>query len=222
MVPYGWAVVSFQDGNSWYSRPYGVPSHIKESWLCNLVDVKEVSGWVLKPGLLWRLLCSLLGHLLWGKASCQVIMPVSCKQPYKESYVARSRDFPLTTGITWSGMWGRHEVWFLLLCSSLRMKLPPPTAWLLPCGTLSQNHPSKSFLNSDPQTPWKVKVAQLTLCDPTDYTVHGILQARILERVAFPFSRGSSQPRDQTQVSRIAGRFFTIWATREAQEYWSG
>ena len=55
-----------------------------------------------------------------------------------------------------------------------------------------------------------VKVAQscLTLCDPMDYTVHGILQARILERAAFPFSRGSSQPRDQTQISRIAGRFF--------------
>ena len=44
----------------------------------------------------------------------------------------------------------------------------------------------------------KVKVTQpcLTLCDPMDYTVHGILQARILEWVAFPFSRGSSQPRD--------------------------
>ena len=49
-----------------------------------------------------------------------------------------------------------------------------------------------------------------------DYTVHGILQARILEWVAFPFSRGLSQPRDRTQVSRIAGRFFTSWATREA------
>ena len=45
---------------------------------------------------------------------------------------------------------------------------------------------------------------------------HGILQARILKRVAFPFSRGSSQPRDQTQVSHIAGGFFTSWATREA------
>ena len=53
-------------------------------------------------------------------------------------------------------------------------------------------------------------------CDPMDYTVHGILQARILEWVAFPFSRGSSQPRDQTQVSHIAGGFFTSWATREA------
>jgi len=57
----------------------------------------------------------------------------------------------------------------------------------------------------------KVKVAQsfLTLCDPMDYTVHGILQARILEGVAFPFFRGVFQPRDQTQVSRIAGGFFT-------------
>ena len=49
-----------------------------------------------------------------------------------------------------------------------------------------------------------------------DYTVHGILQARILEWVAFPFSRGSPQPRDWTQVSCIAGEFFTRWATREA------
>ena len=49
-----------------------------------------------------------------------------------------------------------------------------------------------------------------------DYTVQGILQARILEWVAFPFSRGSFQPMDQTQVSCIAGEFFTRWATREA------
>ena len=60
------------------------------------------------------------------------------------------------------------------------------------------------------------------LCDPMDYTLHGILQARILEWVAFPFSRGSSQPRYQTQVSHVAGRFFTSWTTREAQENWSG
>ena len=45
--------------------------------------------------------------------------------------------------------------------------------------------------------------------DPMDYTVHGILQARILEWVAFPFSRGSFQPRDRTQVCHIAGGFFT-------------
>ena len=71
---------------------------------------------------------------------------------------------------------------------------------------------------------WKVKVAQPcpTLCNPMDYTVHGILQARILEWVAFPFSRGYSQPTDQTQVFYTAGGFFTSWVTREAQEYWSG
>ena len=57
----------------------------------------------------------------------------------------------------------------------------------------------------------EVKVAQscLTLCDPMECIVHGILQARILEWVAGPFSRGSSQPRDRTQVSCLAGRFFS-------------
>ena len=60
----------------------------------------------------------------------------------------------------------------------------------------------------------------LTLCNPMDCgppgsSVLGILQARILEWVAMPFSRGSSQPRDWTQVSVIGGRFFTIWAMRE-------
>ena len=69
-----------------------------------------------------------------------------------------------------------------------------------------------------------MKVAQLclTLCDPTDSTVHGILQARILEWVAFPFSRGSSQPRDWTQISCIAGKFFTSWAAKEAHETGKG
>ena len=69
----------------------------------------------------------------------------------------------------------------------------------------------------------KVLVAQLYLtlwypldCSPPGSSVHGILQARKLEWVAIPFSRGSSLPSDRTQVSCIAGRFFTIWATREA------
>ena len=64
-----------------------------------------------------------------------------------------------------------------------------------------------------------MKVARLclTLCDPMDCLVHGILQAKILEWVAFPFSRESSQPRNQTRVSCIAGGFFTNWAIREAK-----
>ena len=61
----------------------------------------------------------------------------------------------------------------------------------------------------------------LTLCDPVDCglpgsSVHRILQARTLEWVAISFSRGSSRPMDRTRVSRIAGRCFNLWATREA------
>ena len=73
---------------------------------------------------------------------------------------------------------------------------------------------------------WKKKVdvlvAQscLTLCDPMDYSlpgssVHGILQAKILEWVAISFSRWSSWPRDPHHISCITGRFFTVWDTRE-------
>ena len=52
--------------------------------------------------------------------------------------------------------------------------------------------------------------------------LYSLIQATILEQVAFPFSRGPSQPRDWTQVSHIVGGFFSSWTTREAQEYWSG
>ena len=77
----------------------------------------------------------------------------------------------------------------------------------------------------------EVKDAQLclTLCDPMDYTVHGILQARILEWVAVRFSRGSSQPRDWTQVSRTAVGFFTShqgsqdkWVSQINRSAWEG
>ena len=68
----------------------------------------------------------------------------------------------------------------------------------------------------------KSEVAQScpTLCHPVDCSppgssVHGILQARVLEWVAISFSSGSSPPRDRTQVSHIAGRRFNLWATRE-------
>ena len=63
---------------------------------------------------------------------------------------------------------------------------------------------------SDSATPWTVAYQALR-----SLSVHGIFQARVREWVAISFSRGSSQPRDQTQVSCTAGRRFTIWATRE-------
>ena len=65
------------------------------------------------------------------------------------------------------------------------------------------------------EVKWK-SLSHVRLCNPMGYTVHGILQVRILEWVAVPFSRGFSQTRDGTQVSHTAGGFFTGWATREA------
>ena len=85
----------------------------------------------------------------------------------------------------------------------------------------------ESTWKNDSQTTKEVKVKVLvtqswpTLCNSVDCSppgssVHGILQVRILEWVAIPFSRGSSHPRDQTQVPCIAGRFLTIWANKKA------
>ena len=59
-------------------------------------------------------------------------------------------------------------------------------------------------------------------CNPPGSSVHGILQARVLELVAMTSSRGSYQPRDQTQVPHIVGGFFTVWASREAQRSQGG
>ena len=94
--------------------------------------------------------------------------------------------------------------------------------WIRFCGTNTRVSPWRAY------TSWPlashllcvcVLVVQscLTLCDPMDYSwigssVHGILQARILEWVTIPFSRGCSWPSDQTQVSALAGGLFTVWA----------
>ena len=75
-----------------------------------------------------------------------------------------------------------------------------------------------SGLDSKWLSPVQCKLlSHVRLCatDPMDYTVHGIFQVGTLEWVTFPFSRGSSQPRARTQVSCIAGRFFTSWAQRK-------
>ena len=78
------------------------------------------------------------------------------------------------------------------------------------------------------QIPYKVKWSEVaqscpTLCDPMDCSppgssIHGVLQAIILEWVAISFSRGSSQPKDRNQVACIAGRCFNLWAT--SQRLW--
>ena len=73
-----------------------------------------------------------------------------------------------------------------------------------------------------PESESEVTLSCPTLCDPVDcslpsFSVHGILQARIMEWVAISFSRGSSWPRDRTWVSHIGGSRFNLWATREAK-----
>ena len=107
------------------------------------------------------------------------------------------------------------KYWFSLKLINTNLR-----GWIL-SDILQQRAPKSPevFLS---QVKAQVTQSRLTLCAPMDCIVPGILWARILEWVAFPFSKGSSQPRDRIQVSCIAGRFFTSWATRETQEYWSG
>jgi len=76
------------------------------------------------------------------------------------------------------------------------------------------------YLHDGRLVKWKL-LSHVQLFVTSWTVVHGILQAIRLEWVAFPFSMGSSQPRDRTQVTHIAGRFSTSWATREAQ-WWVG
>ena len=99
--------------------------------------------------------------------------------------------------------------------------------FLLQWTTFCQNSPPWPVHLDCPYIAWLMKVKESevaqscpTLWDPMNCSLsgsslHGILQARILEWVAISFSRGSSPPRDQTQVSRIAGKHFNLWATRE-------
>ena len=95
--------------------------------------------------------------------------------------------------------------------------------FLIPVQDRVKMHINKPVRNRPKIKIEKVLVAQshLTLCNPMDCSppgssVHDILQARMLEWIVIPISRGSSQLRDRTLSSCIAGRFFTIWATREA------
>ena len=88
----------------------------------------------------------------------------------------------------------------------------PTKVWLVNVWMWELDHKESEVVQSCP-----------TLCYSMDCTlpgssVHGIFQARVLEWVAISFSRGSSRPRDQSQVSHIVGRHFTVWATREAKK----
>ena len=129
---------------------------------------------------------------------------------YKSSFLWQKLPWNSYLGVIQSLKWRNYRVheiklfFFFLSCSFTLYYF-----W-------SQNIPMSSQCY---EMKWhEVRVTQLcpTLCNPMDYIFHGILQARILEWVAFPFPRGSSQHRDWTQGSCIV-EFFISWATREAQ-----
>ena len=84
------------------------------------------------------------------------------------------------------------------------------TQWLWPLLTWLQNENE-----SESHSVMSDSLRPTMDCSPPGSSVHGILQARILEWVAISSSRGSSQLRDGTQVSHTAGRFFVFWATRD-------
>ena len=148
------------------------------------------------------------------------LLPLSSSQRSSAFVHAQSclNLWSMDCSLSGSSVYGIHQARILeSVVLLLPGELPDPRT--KPVSPASAGGFFTSELSGKLSSALKVKATQscLTLWDPMDYTLHGILQARILEWVAFPFSKGFSQPRDQTQVSRIAGRFFTSWATKEAQ-----
>ena len=172
--------------------------------------------------------------------SSSSVVPFSCLQSYPASGSFPMSQF-FTSGGQSTGVSGGQSICVSSKRSVKRpwlCKTPPPrtdTLSVLVLGSICDPFLSDALLLetqlwrslpclSGPKV--KVKVAQScpTLCNPVGCSppgssVHGILQTRILEWVTIPFSRGSSQRRDQAQAYHISGRFFTSWATREAPSW---
>ena len=137
-----------------------------------------------------------------------------CRQKYSKMYRERQRKYNSSSNFEIVDKRGETSP-LDFNNYSIATEIKTTSYWHVCTRTHTHTHTKQRNRTENPE---RVKAAQLcpTLCDPMDYTVHGILQARILEWVAFSFARGSSQPRDRTQVSLIAGGVFTSWAPREA------
>ena len=140
------------------------------------------------------------GHRKFIASSCLWTPGLACKLP-----PCSSDSRPLTQD--WEQSTAQVPDWTLGGTHELGQNSPAEVLRPAPPGNHSPLMASGTTGLNLTRFKGKVKVTQscLTLCNPMDYTVHGLLQVRILEWVAFPFSRGSSQSRGQTQVSLIAG-----------------
>ena len=122
---------------------------------------------------------------------------------------------------TWKALFSERFLWVLVILSWMYMCIHTHTHTHthIPLPNAPQNL-ACAMLYLITQSCLTLRNAKLD-CSPPGFSIRGILQARVLKWVAIPFSRESSQPRDWIQVSCLAGRFFTIWATREAHVYTS-
>ena len=148
----------------------------------------------------------------------------------KYNYFFLKKKFTVTPWFALSHANITHNCLFfcLILILFKPMHLKYISAWKEPSVSNLYSHPIRFSLLLFlilKNTKWSVSHSVVSVCDPMDSSpssssVHGILQAIIQKWVAIPFSWGSSWLRDQIWVPYIAGRFFTIWATREALKYY--
>ena len=189
-------------------------SQCPESWWVKLV-------WTLvsQPGSSLTRQMS-LGMLLW--VSLRVFIVEQGKYLPRGNHVGSNWHSTCATSSGCSYAVNTYSVPSCLLSSEEdRTLLLRPSVHSLACGRyFIHTGPRKEQIIVSSVCVWVIQLCP-TLCHPMDsrlpgFSVHGILQSRILEWVPGSFPRGSSRPRDQTQVSHIAGRFFTIWTIREA------
>ena len=150
--------------------------------------------------------------LLQARLMKWVVIPISRRssQPRDRTQVCCIAGIFFTDWATREGQWGTVMVLPLLFFT-----FPKLTMCLCVCVCAFPKSVPLFYIWGKKTWTWKsLSCVQLFA---TPWTIRGILQARIVEWVAFSFSRRSSQPRDRTQVSHIAGRFFTSWATREVE-----
>ena len=199
---------------SWAPKNWCFWTVVLEKTLESPLDCKEIQpvnpkgnqSWKSLEGLMLKSKLQYFGHLIWRTDSLEKTLMLGKIEAGGEGD-NRGWEVWMASLTWWTWIWVGSGSWWWTGKPGVLQSM----------GSQRVGHNWVTELNLQ-VSKW-VKVVQLclTFYDPTDYAVHGILQAGMLEWGAFPFSRGSSQPRDQTQVSCIAGGFFTSWVTREAQ-----